>query len=164
MKGSLTMQLDAATATLIGIAITGIVGLFGTWLNNRHQIRLQREQWERQEKKAQIESEAAKDKASKDRLQDIYANAVRVLTEIASMMQSADYYHKFGAKHVADITGEAQKWLSMIVIYYYGDRQDTEYKSFFTTYTTFNPQDGLGNAEYLRRLVVDLASNDPRLK
>ena len=51
--------MDAATATLIGVAITGILALIGTIVNNRHQLRQLREQREHEEKKAQIESEAA---------------------------------------------------------------------------------------------------------
>src|SRR5689334_849977 len=79
--------MDAATATLIGVAITGILALLGTMINNRYQLRLQREQWERQAKKEEDEhksraNENAEDREAKYRemIQNMYVDVIQTLT------------------------------------------------------------------------------------
>ena len=156
------MQLDAATATLIGITITGILALFSTIVNSWFQLRQQREQWQREEIKAHIESEAAKAKQLRDDLQDIYANAISNLSEVAHMHKQ-DPQHRDSKSYVSKV-GEAQKWAAKVMVCYYGDDNDGEFGKFRISFNTFSAQDGYGNAEHLRRCIITFAENDPRLK
>ena len=50
--------------------------------NQQQQLKQLQAQWEHEEKKAQIESDAAKAKHQRESLQEVYANAIRSLSEV----------------------------------------------------------------------------------
>ncbi len=157
----------AAIAGLVGAFIGAAAGVAVSIVNNKSQLQQLQAQWSHEEKKAQIESEAAKERETKERLQDIYANAMRNLSEV--LIFTSQELYKTGYAHQTPFlekVGEAQKWLSLVVIYYYGDREGTDFKNFYTSYITYSPSDSgfPSSGEYLRRCVIEFAKNDPRLK
>jgi hypothetical protein len=160
--------MDWLTAlTTLAPSIVAIATLVFAYLqnrdNNRRQLQQLREQQQHEEKKAQIESEAAKERQTKERLQDVYSNAARILSEIPITIQQANE-RVIIPTNLAEKVAEAQKWLSMIIVSYHGDREATDFDSFYKTVVTFSQIDGFGNAENLRRRVLEFAKNDPRLK
>jgi hypothetical protein len=157
--------MDATIAGLIGAFIGAAAGVIVSIVNNKYQLRQLQAQWAHEEKRAEIESESAKGRQTKERLQDIYANAARSLSEVMMIVNQEGYESGYMPKELPEKVGEAQRCLSLIVIEYYGDREDAKFKTFYTSLVTFAPQESgfKGNVDHLRRCVIEFAKNDPRL-
>jgi hypothetical protein len=160
--------MDFLTAlTTLAPSIVAIVTVIFAYLqttnNNTRQLQQLREQQQHEEKKAQLESEVTKDRYMKEQLREVYANATRWLSEVA--IKSA--YHQMStanSKPQPNEVGEAQKWLSLFVVYYDGDKNDNEFKKFYNNIMYLSGQNGDQYAEPLRRYIIDAAMNDERLK
>jgi hypothetical protein len=160
--------MDWLTALItLAPSIVAIATLIFAYLqnrdNNRRQIQQQREQMQHEEKKAQIESEATKQRQMKERIENIYASAISSLAKLTTHIQQSVNVVQ-SPKEITVLFGEAQNWLSLLVISYYGEKQSKEFEDFYRSVITFSQQDGLQGAEHLRRLILEFAKNDPRLK
>jgi len=160
------MQLDAATATLIGVAITAFFGAVVTGLNLWYTQRQQREQWERQERKEQLEYERrikesiSTDQAKlKDKLQDLYADGIQTLASVLVAYSAGSLQPRI------DNIRAVQKALALITIYHY-DREDGDFKDFLIHYRSMVRGDEIdtNSVEQLRQTIINFSLKDPRLK
>lgn len=153
--------------TTLAPSIVAIVTLGFAYLQNKDnqqkQLQQLRAQWEHEEKKALIEGESTKVKEQREKLQNIYANSIRSLSESTVYIEISGGKGTYLSEAAIAKIGEAQHWLSLFVIYYH-DKKSKTFTDFYSVYNTFSQQDGFGNVEYLRRSMIEFAANDPRLK
>lgn len=147
--------MDAAVATIIGVAIGSLFTLLGNVINNKHLRRQQQEQWDREHKKWTVEQEIKYKEQSREHVQAIYENSVRYVSKMIAGANKSDDF------------GEFHKWISLLLMYFY-DKESTDYRGISSLYadiiTGERQSDKTPLLEELRETIVSVAVNDPRIK
>ena len=159
--------LPALTA-IIASAVTSLFALLGVSASNRHAMRQLREQWKREDEKAQRAAEEQLRQAElvaraqeRQQLKEMYSTCIARLGDVL--------FHAFYlGQHKRDENNriiEAQKWASLLLVLHY-DKDSGDYKSFVLHYETSlrNSQPDADSLHNMRLLAIKFATEDPRLK
>lgn len=158
----LLKQLIPVLTVVAGASIT----LFITWINNRHTRSLQRDQWEREDQKAQKEAQRLEVQKAIDQKQqerqsiiDNYAQAVAHLSVIANTENNP--LHPENLKALKEV----QPYL-MHILLTYPDRENYDYQSIDNEVSSLSEKatQTFHVAKELRGYILDLAKSDPRLQ
>ena len=156
-----------------GVVLGSILGFFGTWLTNHYSLRVQREQWEREAKRAS--EEAAEHRQAQEREYQ-YRDRKDVEETYSSCLQYLAVLTRYNAESSAATTWleafrddlrQAENALSRLVMTY-PTPNETIFTEFFTSYTDLvkpgeTPAATIKTAGYLRYRVINLCRKDPRL-
>ncbi len=141
--------MDAAIVSLVGVAIGALAGLLGAIINNRYQLRKEREQWQRQEK-------SEHEKWLKTELYDIYTNCVHYLALINSGMNSPENQ------------SQAEKWIRILLFYVLQNRNDLDTTVLLHAFSEFSENNRLNcidmeNIALLNDAILEMSTKDQRL-
>ena len=164
-----------------GVVLGSILGFFGTWLTNHYGLRVQREQWAREEKRAREEAEERRQASERDfqrrereHLKENYGICVRHVSALARYVLE-DSLSPHWLQPFLDDLRQAEDALFRLLVAYPAKDQ-SEFKECMTSYkylvqnvqnarTNEPPIDStIKNARALRQQLILLSQKDPRLQ
>jgi len=159
--------MENAWAVIVSAAVGSLITLIGIIANNRHNLRVQREQWDREDARKREELAARKEqneqlRKEKERIMliDLYKSAISDLSNVRFVVENKTQY-----ENGYPIVLKAQESISLILVNHY-DISGDDFQKLYEEFDSFSGtyEDAGSYAEDLLVVLVQTMNNDPRLK